>query len=146
MSMEDDDFVIDADAETVINLRLTGRDVYRAVKNFIKNELKFDPAKMEDKIYAEAQGCAIVRAITYFLKGSIWHPGSGGTAHVRGVIYTVAMDEAREALRKEFAWAVKTIVREKTKEIEAVIRDEFLAGMSPNLREIVRDALDKKKT
>jgi hypothetical protein len=131
------------DREINMNLRLTGREIHRSVRNFIKDELNFDPVAHHEAVIAESRETARKIVVNYLAV----HFGKPSDIEwlARQVVNSVTMEDHKTTIRKEIEWAVAAVVKEKRKELEAVIRAEIEANRDELVTRLVQDALAKTK-
>lgn len=131
----------DVNSEVNISLRLTGREVYRAVKNFVRDELKLDPDELKRNARDEADR-TVKTAVEHHLRTTYTKPNDIESV-VRRMIYDLIMHDSKEAIRKEITWAVSKIVAEKRAAIEKAIREHLDDTSNGVMAGIVKEAIAK---
>lgn len=122
--------------EDVIYVKLTGKEVHKAVRNYVKDHLNIDPASILNAALTEARQAsrdAIERHVKTELSGERnldWHFRQAISAYI-------ASDAKRYAHQVLESAAIK-VVREYRDQLEAEVRKEFENNIDSIIAKVVK--------
>lgn len=127
-----------SDEEDVLYVRLTGKEVHKAVANYIKDTFKIDPRSIAQEAASEAKVAAreaVSQVIREYLNGP-----TSIEFYVREAINRMIESDTKRVAHYEFERVSRKVVEEYKQKIE----DDVRASLASEAESIISRVIKKK--